>query len=57
MSISEAHLKFGHTGEADVRKTAKACGLGLKRNVTPCESCAIAKAKQKSVPFMSEGKK
>ena len=58
MSILEAHFKFGHTGEVDVRKTAKACGLGLKQGSLPrCESCAIAKAKQKSVPCISEGKK
>jgi len=55
MSILEAHFKFEHTGEADVRKTAKACGLGLKRgSLLRCENCAIAKAKQKSVPCMSE---
>jgi len=43
MSILEAHFKFGHTDEVDVRKTAKACGLGLKRGSLPrCESCAIA---------------
>jgi len=44
-------LKFGHTGEANVRKTAKACGFKLEKgNLPPFESCAIAKAKQKSVP-------
>ena len=58
ISILEAHLKFGHTGEGDVRKTAKACGLRLKQgSLQRCESCAIAKAKQKSVPCISEGKK
>lgn len=58
MSILEAHMKFGHIGEADTRKTAQACGYELKRgNLKPCESCAIAKAKQKSVLGKSEGEK
>ena len=46
MSILEAHFKFGHTGEVDVRKTAKAYGLGLKQGHLPrCVSCAISNMK------------
>lgn len=58
ISLTEAHLRFGHLGENDVHKTAAACGYVLKRgSAKTCESCAIAKAKQKSVSFESDGEK
>ena len=56
MSVREAHIKFGHMGEHDTRNTAKACGYSLKRGTFGvCESCAIAKAKQKSIAKESRG--
>ena len=49
MSILEEHFKSGHADEVDVRKTAKACGLGLKqgKSLPRCESCAIVFQKAK----------
>ena len=45
---------MGHLGEAATRATAKNLGWVLKGPVIPCAACAAGKAKQKSVPQVSE---
>ena len=51
MSISKAHKLLGHSSHHATIETAKHLGWGkLKDAGTKCQSCAKAKAKQKSVP-------
>ena len=45
---------LGHAGEDATAKTAKALGWKLTGAVKRCESCQVAKAKQKAVPKDSE---
>jgi hypothetical protein len=45
------HDKLGHCNEDMTRKSAKLLGFDFASgNVTPCEACTIAKAKQQNVP-------
>jgi hypothetical protein len=58
MSIEQAHAILGHSSEGKRRQTAAALGIRITRGaLKTCESCAIAKAKQKNVNDVSEGKK
>ena len=47
------HEVLGHPGEAKARATAKYMGWQVTGKATPCENCAIGKAKQKNVPKTS----
>jgi hypothetical protein len=56
MSIKRAHAILRHSSER--RQTAASLGILIARGaLKTCESCAIAKAKQKNVNDVSEGKK
>ena len=60
MSIKQAHAILGHSseGKTQTRQTAAALGILIARGaLKTCESCAIAKAKQKNVNDVSEGMK
>ena len=51
ISINLVHQIFGHVDENATRKMAEALGFELTRgNMKPCQSCVVAKAKQKNVP-------
>ena len=54
MNFNEAHDKLGHMSNTLTKATAKQLGWQLIGAIKPCESCAIAKAKQKNVPKKSE---
>ena len=43
------HEALAHTGESDVRATARYYKLGLRGQVPPCASCALGKGRQKNV--------
>jgi hypothetical protein len=49
MDINNLHKILGHCGEASARLTGKALGYEVTGKFEVCESCAIGKAKQKSV--------
>ena len=54
MNINHAHQLFGHCDEGTTRQAAYAQGYGIVRGtLKPCEYCATAKAKQKSVPKLT----
>jgi hypothetical protein len=56
MTITQAHGKLGHCNDA-TRKVAEQLGWKLKPGtLKSCKACAAAKAKQKDVPQVSEGK-
>ncbi len=58
MSIERAHAILGHSSEGKTRQTAAVLGILIARGtLKTCESCAIAKAKQKNVNNVSEGEK
>ncbi len=58
MSIEQAHAILGHSSKGKTRQTAAALGILITRGaLKTCESCAIAKAKQKNVNDESEGEK
>jgi hypothetical protein len=58
MSIDRAHAIFGHSSEGKTRQTAAVLGILITRGaLKTCESCAIAKAKQKNVNDVSKGEK
>jgi hypothetical protein len=58
MSIGRAHSIVGHSSKGKTRQTAAALGILITRGaLKTCESCAIAKAKQKNVNDVSEGEK
>ena len=60
ISIKQAHAILGHSseGKTQTRQTAAALGILIARGaLKTCESCAIAKAKQKNVNDVSEGMK
>jgi hypothetical protein len=58
MSIERAHAILGHSSEAKTSKTTAALGILVTRGtLKTCESCAIAKAKQKNVNEESTGEK
>jgi hypothetical protein len=55
INIQKAHQLLGHMSNETTRATAKALAWELtKGSMEPCESCAVGKAKQKSVPKKSE---
>jgi hypothetical protein len=54
LSYTQAHERLGHMSSAHTKATAKQLGWTITGVVKPCESCAIAKAKQKNVPKASE---
>ena len=55
MTANEALDKFGHADEDETRQTAEALGVKITRGkMKPCPACAAAKAKQKSVPKISD---
>lgn len=55
ISVLKAHQLLGHINEEATRKTAKILGWDLKPgSLGVCESCTVAKAKQKNVPKVSE---
>ena len=50
MSIEQAHAILGHSSKEMTRQTAAALSILITRGAPKtCESCAIAKAKQKIV--------
>ncbi len=58
MSIKQAHAILGHSSEGKTRQTAAALVIIIARGaLKTCESCALAKAKQKNVNDVSEGEK
>jgi hypothetical protein len=58
MNIERAHAILGHASEGATRQTAAALGMLITRGaLKTCESCAIAKAKQKNMNNESEGEK
>jgi hypothetical protein len=55
MTANEAHDKFGHADNDATQKTAKELEIELIcSNSKPCAACAAVKAKQKSVPKVSD---
>lgn len=50
MDYKAAHGKLGHLGEDATKAAAKHLGWTVTGQVEKCESCEVAKAKQKSVP-------
>ena len=54
ITLREAHAKLGHCDKEKAKRTATALGWNLtETTMTPCESCAMGKAKQKNVPKRS----
>jgi hypothetical protein len=49
MTYSKAHQVLGHTGEMRTRATSESLGWKIGPTSKVCESCPIAKAKQKNV--------
>ena len=49
VNIEELHERLRHISENSTQKTAKHYGVHLNGKLEPCEDCALAKAKQKSV--------
>jgi hypothetical protein len=51
LTIQQAHGRLGHISEESTRRAAKALGWNLiPGSLSPCESCAIGKGRQKNVP-------
>jgi hypothetical protein len=51
LNVKRAHVLLGHPSEALTRQIAKALKWTLTRGgLGVCESCAVAKAKQKNLP-------
>ena len=58
IAMRDAHCKYGHMSETKCRQIAKALGYRVLHEVLKaCETCADAKAKQKSVPKSSTSNK
>ena len=58
ITIKKAHCQLGHMGEVKTRAAAQGLKYRILRGVLKaCEACAIAKAKQKSVPKISNSPK
>jgi hypothetical protein len=56
INIKPAHESLGHLSEDTARLTTKYLGMDLLRGLLPvCESCAIAKTKQRNVPKETSG--
>ena len=57
-NIKKAHELLGHNNENDTRQMASHLGWTITRGpLGVCESCANAKARQKSMPKISTGEK
>jgi len=54
VSKDKAHKLLGHSNEESTIKSAKHLGWKLMGTMSKCNSCMVAKAKQKSVPQVSE---
>ncbi len=51
INAKQAHEYLGHLSKDTTRMLAKYLGMILLRGLLPvCESCAIAKAKQRNIP-------
>ncbi len=51
INVKQAHEYFGHLSKDTTRMAAKYLGIILLRGSLPvCESCTIAKAKQRNIP-------
>jgi hypothetical protein len=51
INVKQAHEYLGHLSEDTTRKMALQLGMNLSRGTVPvCETCAIAKARQRNVP-------
>jgi hypothetical protein len=50
IKAADLHAKLGHVNDDYMRLTAKEMGLEVTGSLKTCESCAIGKAKQQSVP-------
>ena len=50
LNIMKAHDLLGHCSEEMTRSAAKSMGWILTSSWKPCESCTVAKARQKNVP-------
>ena len=51
IKVRRLHQMLGHCGELDTQVTGKYLGYEIARGVLqPCESCALAKARQRNVP-------
>lgn len=58
IKVKRLHQMLGHFGERDTRMTGKYLGYEIARGVLqPCESCALAKARQRNVPKVGTGEK
>jgi hypothetical protein len=58
MNIERAHAILGHASKGATWRTAAALGMLITRGaLKTCESCAIAKAKQKNMNNESKGEK
>jgi hypothetical protein len=56
INVKWAHEYLGHLSKDTTTLTAKYLGMNLSHGTLPvCESCAIAKAKQKNVPKETSG--
>ena len=47
--VKVLHRELGHPNEVVTRKTAKKMKIPLQGVFSPCEDCAVGKAKQKRV--------
>jgi hypothetical protein len=54
LRLDDLHKKLGHIGESSTRKTAKFYGWNVTGPMLKCSDCGIGKAKQKSVPKMTQ---
>jgi hypothetical protein len=55
MNMSKAHALLGHMSEVLTRKTAENLGWTITRGgMSPCESCALGKGRQKNIPKHSD---
>ena len=53
LSKTKAHKLLGHSNNDSTTETAKALGWKLTGTKQVCESCYLAKAKQKNIPKVS----
>ncbi len=56
INVKQAHEYLGHLSKDMTRQMAKHLGMTLSRGSLPiCESCAIAKSKQRNIPKETSG--
>jgi hypothetical protein len=56
INVKQAHEYLGHLSKDTTRMTAKYLGMILLHGLFPvCESCTIAKAKQRNIPKETSG--